>query len=381
MWPGLVHGELMQRLAINERSFGWINSIYYCSYGLMQIPMAIFFDRFSYRSVFSVCSLLCGVSFWLLNVSNSLWIVFLMSGILGASSAAGILGTSKVLSLWFPRKMYSRMLGISLGIGLLGCIVGKGSVIDHYVQFLGSQSVAKILSAGFILLSVLMMIFMCAPKEDKKEGGFCWPGFFVLMRSPLMWGLGAVNFLLMGAQGGFADVWGASYMAKSYELSRANALDLIQFIFLGVVMGSPIMPWLGKKLSDFSVTLSCGLLISFIFFMMTVSSYHYPQGFLRGVMFFIGLLCSYQTNLLSIGVDFVDKRLMGVTVGFLNSLNMIGGAFFNASIGTLISMGQGGGKTLADYKVALSVIPVAAVLGSLIFLAIRRSAFWKKVSF
>ena len=380
MWPGLVQNDLIRHWCIDEKSFGWINSIYYCTYGLMQIPMALLFDRFAYHRVFFISAFLCAFAFFILNNSSDLRIVFLMSGILGGSSAAGVLGMSKVLSLWFPREMYSRMLGLSIGIGLLGCIVGKGSLINECVKSWGFRSVGTGLAIGFMLLAVLMILFMRMPKVYKTASSFCASDCLVLMRSPLMWGLGIVNFLLVGGQAGFADVWGSGYMSVAYGLSREYALDAVQYIFLGVVVGSPLMPWIGKKITDFWVTVLCGFLISGLFVSMMTRPCMYSHHVLRSSMFFLGILCGYQTNLLSLGVDFVDKRFMGVTVGFLNSLNMIGGAFFNAVIGTLMGMNPGAEKTVSDHNIALSIIPIAAIAGSVMLLIIRRLSFWKKIS-
>jgi sugar phosphate permease len=379
MWPGLFKNQLMQYWSANEQTFGAISSVYYLSYGVMQIPMAILFERFSYRSVFFVSSVLGGVSFFCMNAMPSPSIAFAMSTVLGGASAAGFIGTAKVVSSCFPRGRYSLMMGLSAGMGLWGCIVGKSTLIDTMVKTHGLYSGAMVMGGIFMVLAVLMLFVMRQPENNQDNAVFSWSDLGVLLRSPLMWALGMVNFLLVGPQGAFADVWGSNYLTDVQGLMRSDALDLVQYIFWGLVVGSPLMPALGKRMTDFGVTVLCGVSMTVFFMWLLFVPLPSSMWVCRFAMFFLGVVCGYQTNLLSIGVDFVESQMMGVTAGLLNSLNMIGGAFFNACVGFVMSMYAGSGSKDA-YVASLMVVPILACVGAVLLIMTRMSKFWKKIT-
>jgi hypothetical protein len=297
---------------------------------------------------------------------------------LGGASAAGFIGTAKVVSSCFSRARYSLMMGLSAGMGLWGCIVGKSSLIDAMVKTRGLYNGGMVMGGIFMVLAVLMLLVMRQPEKNQDNAVFSWSDLGVLLRSPLMWGLGMVNFLLVGPQGAFADVWGSNYLTDVKGLLRSDALDLVQYIFWGLVVGSPLMPALGRRMTDFGVTVLCGVSMTVFFMWLLFVPLPSSMWVSRFAMFFLGVICGYQTNLLSIGVDFVESQMMGVTAGLLNSLNMIGGAFFNACVGFVMSMYAGSGSKDA-YVASLMVVPILACVGAVLLVMTRMSKFWKKI--
>jgi MFS family permease len=366
MWPSMVQSQWMASLDIDEKAFGWITSSYYGVYALMQIPMAIVFDRLPPRWVFAFSSFLSAAAFFFLNTASSLWIAITMMSILGFASSICVIGLSKVILSFFPKDMYSRIMGVSIGLGLLGCMAGKSRWLASLISTHGFQSIAWFLSLGLCLLGLLMLLVMRVA-SGRKEKNFEWRDLWKLLHSHAMICLCAVNFLFMGAQGGFADVWGVRYLVDKGVIMQ-EALYAIQVCFLGLVLGSPLMPWLGKKIGDFWVVIGSGIMIAFLFAGMLF--FPTPIYVLRSMMFFLGILCGYQTNLLNIGANLASVRLAGVTVGLLNSLNMLGASFFNAMIGTV--QGRGG-----SHRASLIVIPVTALLGAF-YMLLMKSSFIKK---
>jgi hypothetical protein len=271
------------------------------------------------------------------------------------------------------------MMGLSVGMGLWGCIVGKSSLIDTMVKTHGLYNGSMVMGGIFMVLAVLMLFVMCQPEKNKDNAVFSWSDLGVLLRSPLMWGLGMVNFLLVGPQSAFADVWGSNYLTDVQGLMRSDALDLVQYIFWGLVVGSPLMPALGKRMTDFGVTVLCGVSMTVFFIWLLLFPLPSSMWVCRFAMFFLGVICGYQTNLLSLSVDFVESQMMGVTAGLLNSLNMIGAAFFNACIGFVMSMYSGSGSKDA-YVASLMVVPILACVGAVLLVMTRMSKFWKKVT-
>lgn len=106
-------------------------------------------------------------------------------------------------------------------------------------------------------------------------------------------------------------------------------------------------------------------------------------------MFLIGFACCYQVLVFTIGSSIVKPEFIGVTVAFLNFINMLGGSFFHSIIGfTMDHLWSGNmrdGMKIYDatsYNYSLLVIPIAAFVGACIFLFLGLSLLRKsKYSF
>ena len=379
VWPGLMMVPIMAQLKIEADEFGIISSAYYWGYAWMQIPVAILLDKWGPRWVISGLAVLCGMGFLLFTYTASWKVALVGRFLVGAGSAVGFLGVSKVLSQWFPKKDYAKMVGISVAIGLLGAL-GSGN-IKGMVNIMPEKVVAYSLSLFAIILGVAIWFVLRVPVPSGNQevsNSFQFSNLKEVLSSPVILLLGLVNLLMVGPLEGFVDVWGLPYLKKAYGIDETIAYGLAYKVFLGVVLAGPIIPILGKKLGNYTVINICGLGITLSFAGLLSGSigYHY-YGF-TALFLAVGFFSGYQINILAAGEAFVNSASVGITIAFLNSMNMLGGGFFHAIIGKIINalwMGeltQDGVRVypLSAYQTALSVIPITSFIGVLLITAV-----------
>ena len=124
LWPGLMMNQIMDQFSIDASHFGMLAAFYYYGYSVMQIPVAILLDRFSARRIIFVFAVLCGLAALIFTYTSNFYLALLSRFLIGAGSSVGFLGVSKVLSEWFPKVQYARMIGFSFTFGLMGGIYG-----------------------------------------------------------------------------------------------------------------------------------------------------------------------------------------------------------------------------------------------------------------
>ena len=91
-----------------------------------------------------------------------------------------------------------------------------------------------------------------------------------------------------------------------------------------------------------------------------------------GLLFLVGIMCCYQVIVFAAGADLVNTQLLGVTIAFLNCINMLGGSFFHTVIGYLMDVFWTGAimddnirqYSVESYGAALMVIPICSILGA-----------------
>jgi sugar phosphate permease len=216
-------------------------------------------------------------------------------------------------------------------------------------------------------------LFLRAPdqKSDAIQYKIRLSDFKNLLASPTIWLLGFVNLLMVGTLEGFADVWGVNYLMTAYPISKSDAAALISFIFIGMLFGGPFLAFCSKKIGNFKVIALSGLIMAAIFVMLIWFTHHFNWYYLATLFFCLGVLCCYQVIVFALGSELVSAQLLGVTVAFLNCINMLGGSFFHTLIGFFMDLFWQGQMSdgirqyaLSSYQYALMIIPLAALVGT-----------------
>lgn len=387
LWPGLMMQPIMEQFSIDASHFGIIAAFYYYGYAGMQIPVALLLERFETRYVVFSFATLCGLATLLFTFSDN-WILACVSRFLvGAGSAAGFLSVSKVVSKWFPKSQYTRLIGFSFTIGLMGAIYG-GKPINLLIETYSWQHIALVLAVLSLMIGVLALCILREPLTlTEQKSSFTLTHFKSLITSPFIWCLAISNLLMVGALEGFSDVWGVPYLMLAYSLSKSDAAQLISYVFVGMLIGGPLLSYVSQKIGNFTVISFCGMGMALIFIVMLHTTY-YQEWLLSCLFFSTGMLCCYQVIVFAAGADLVNAELLGVTIAFLNCINMLGGSFFHTIIGKSMDLFWTGTITvdglkqydLATYQSALLVIPGCALLGAVIasILGARKTAEQKE---
>lgn len=382
LWPGLMMQQIMGQFSIDASKFGMLAAFYYYGYASTQIPIAMLLDRFGARRVTAFFVCLSGSAMLAFTFTSHFAVALMSRFLIGVGSAIGFLGVSKVISEWFPKEDYAKMVGYSFTFGLLGAIYG-GKPVGLLVAHHDWRLVAAALSAMALLIAGLCLFTLRDKSgESNRLRGLSLSSLMHVLRSPQLCLLAFANLLMVGALEGFADVWGVPYLSQVFALSKADAAGFVSLIFVGMLFGGPILARLSERLGHFTVISLCGLGMAGLLSALLMQSSYHPL-YLTVIFFTIGLLCCYQVIVFAAGADLVSERHLGVTVAFLNSVNMFGGSFFHTLVGKAM-VWNWQGQLRADglkfydtecYHHALSVIPVCALLGAVIvgILALKRA--------
>jgi MFS family permease len=362
----------MEQFSINAGHFGLLAALYYYGYAGMQIPVAILLDRFGARYVLFTFAIICGMATFLFSYTDNWYLACLSRFLIGAASAVGFLGISKVVSDWFPKDQYAKMIGFSFTIGLLGGVYG-GKPVSLLIENYTWQKVAFVLAVISVIIGFSAFLFLRPANKTAKaeENQFKLVNFKKLLSSKLIWLIAFANLLMVGSLEGFGDVWGVPYLMTAYALEKSDAAQLISFIFVGMLFGGPLLAALSKSFGNFKVISLCGLGMGAIFILL-LSGLEYNWYFFALLFFFVGIMCCYQVIIFASGAELVDAKLLGITIAFLNCINMLGGSFFHSIMGYIMDLFwtgllKGDGMrsyTLESYEAALMAIPLCSMIGA-----------------
>ncbi len=377
LFPGLVMTEIMTKFHIDATSFGVLSAAYYLGYAGMQIPIGILLDRFSARTVVSVCALTCTLGSLSFVYSDSWTLTLIGRFLIGAGSAAGLLGTVKTIRYAFPEKYFTGMMGLTFTLGLSGALYG-GKPVSLLVQQIGWVRVSEVLTVLSLVISI--GLFFLFPREIKEEQEsddsqseptrLATDLRMILGNRKIIW-LAIAGALMVGPFESFADVWGVSYLVNVYGFTKPDASLVTSGIYMGMLVGGPVLPYIAEKLNaHYWVNAISGLLMAVVFALVIFSEATFSRSSLLGLMIFVGILCSYQAVVFAVACKLAPSRLAGLVTSVTNCINMCAGCLFHFAIGSVMDLNWSGatenGIKIYDpssYITAISLIPFTLVLG------------------
>lgn len=382
--PRILMPDIMNKFEVDASLYGQFSGFYYLGYVFMHLPLGFYLDRVGPKIIMPICIILTIVGMLPL-IYTDLWIYPCLGRVLiGMGSSGAILGVFKIIRLNFHEDHFTRMLGLSVMIGLIGAIYGGWPIHMLQKYFTWDHLILLLIFVGLGLATILYILVprLNASKQvSKKPIASDIKAIFANKRLILICVLGG---LMVGPLEGFADVWGTAFLKQVYGFDAALAAGLPDFIFFGMCFGSPFLSYLADKTKAYYLLIllsAFGMGIIFIFVLLGWGTVHS----LSILFWVVGVLCAYQILVIYKATTCVNFNLVGLSTASANMVIMSFGYVFHSLIGKGLTFFSG--TTLKEdigsygsdaFILSLSLIPLGLFIGGVGFLWLFLSEKRKK---
>jgi predicted MFS family arabinose efflux permease len=358
--PNIMLDDIMQRFQIDSHVFGQFSGVYYIGYCLMHLPLGILLDRYGPKRVMPLCILMTAVGA-LPIVITDFWMYPLFGRILtGMGSSAAILGAFKIIRITFPEDKFTRMLSLTVTIGLLGAIYGGGPVA-YLCRVFGYETVVMILVSAGIVLSVIT--YFIVPETDATPTHSFLSDMMDVLKNGKVLAVCLLSGLMIGPLEGFADVWASAFLKQVYQLETTTASSLPSLIFLGMCFGAPLLSLIAEKSRSYLGTIIASAVIMALSFLGIVV-YQIDAITLSILFVIIGVCCAYQIIAIYKASTYVSEQAVSLTTALANMIIMLFGYVFHSSIGWTVSS-FGGAQSSQALTYGIVIIPLCLVISAL----------------
>jgi MFS family permease len=361
--------DLRLDFGLNATEFSTLGAYSLIAYSLLQIPLGILVDRIGIKKVvlWSVFCCTCGCIVF--AIANGLLMAQTGRVLIGAGSACAFMCALKTVSDNFPHGRRGFLMGITLTLGSLGALA-NGRYTATFVEENGWRQVY--LSLGYAGLGIFIIMFLTFYKlrEIKNaEVDLSIKSVLKTIKSALSQKYVLVYAILaLGLYTPFsvmADLWAPAFLQKKYSLGL-NASAISSTMFLGLAVGSLLLPWLCEKynLLNIGIKVCCCSVLTIL--CIILYSEGLPLNGLLALLFALGFFCGAEMMCFTGALRSANVSNSGEVIGFVNTLNMLGGAFLQYIIGFILDYLWHGDITddgmriyLAnDYMIALSTLTI-----------------------
>ena len=375
---GFIH-----HFALTDVDRGWLNSAFFWSYGVLQMPMGWLVDRYGVKWPYAVCFLLWCLLAAATAMVTALSALILMRLLIGAAESVVIPATYRYLAGHFPEHRKGTALGIfsvggKMGPALAAPIAAWMIVTSSWqMMFLATGLVGLVWLAPWMLMlrndhpttSELAVRVRTASSVPLAN----------LLRSPVVWG-GLINNFCYAYFNFYCMTWMPAYLVEQRGLSLTKSGLYTFFSFAGIAIVAVVAGWAADVLiargGDAVFVRKCFIVAGFAGATTVLLGAHAPS--LKMALFWnvlsltlLGLVTA--NNLALCKLTLIPKPAVGLNTGLQQVATSLAGGVSASLSGWLLHVG-------GSYELPMMAIFGFLVTGAVSTMVLMRRQWAPKVN-
>lgn len=372
----------------NATELGQLSACYMYANVLFLLPAGLILDRFNTRIII-LLSMLSSVSCaFLFSFTTSLFQAEIYRFITGIGGSFCLLGCVRIASRWFPPKKMALVVGLIVTFAMIGGMMAQ-TPFTKMTELYGWKSTLHI-DAGVGLGMFMMIVFFVKDYPpgmkdyfDKAHTSLEKIGFWISLKQVVLntqnWLAGAYTSFINLPIFLLGSTWGSWYLVQTKHLSKVDASIVTSMIFIGMIIGSPLIGWMSDSLGKRKTPMIWGAIASIAVILAIMYLPHLTFFNLVFLFFALGIVISFQIIGYPLVAESNPAILTGSAEGLASVLIMSGG-FLIPVFPVLLNWHWNhqmiNGIPLysrADYHLAFLIMPIAFVLALIAALLVKET--------
>ncbi|CAM3039562.1 major facilitator family transporter [Legionella steigerwaltii] len=377
-----IAAHIMQDYQIQADKMAWLSSIYYLSNVLFLFVAGMVLDRFSIKNTLLFAMFLCVASTFLLAHSHSFYMALFCRFITGIGSAFCFLGPVRLASHWFPPKRMALVTGAIVTMAMAGGMLAQYPLTKLVILVGWRQAVQNVGILGFAMLVVMFFWIKERPKNTIKQVAKPINVLSAAKKAYLNTQYIRAAFyasLMNMAIAVFGAMMGTLYLVQRLDINSAQASMVNGMLFLGAIIGSPLVGWISDKIGLRIMPMKMGVIAS----LLTVLAVLYlPVSYstMAFLFFLLGLFTSAQVISYALVAESSSPAMTATAVSVISILTQ-GGYIVYQNLFSYLLTNHGGMHMvngtpvylLNAYQYAAIILPVGLLIAFLMLLGLKET--------
>lgn len=394
--PSVMETSLREHFNLSATGFGLLSAYYHYAYVPMQLPVGVLMDRFGPRRLLTLACLICVIGTFMFADTFLFAVAAAGRFMVGLGSAFAFVGVLKLATIWLPENKLAMVAGLATALGTIGAMIGD-NLLGYMVTLVGWQKTVNFTAVFGVGLIFILWFGIRDHKRHQEELGGTISSFRksmvdlgIIIRNKQIWINGAYGCLVYLPTTVFAELWGIPYLRHAQGLTPSAASLCNSVLFLGFTIGAPLMGYISDKIKRRKLPMMFGatgaaIVMMLILYVPGLSSTH-----LSILMFVLGLLYSVQSIVFAVGREVSPNEAAGTAIAMTNMIVMLGAMLLQPLVGRLLDWSLLKREaamsvqsisadslqqlyTAADYRFALTIIPVGIVIAVILTFFLRET--------
>ncbi|MBA2650045.1 MAG: MFS transporter [Legionella sp.] len=333
-----IASNIMQSYHIQADKMTYLSSIYYFSNVLFLFVAGVILDRFSVKNTLLVAMSLCVISTFILAYSYSFYIALLCRFLTGIGGAFCFLGPVRLASQWFPPNRMALITGIIVTIAMTGGMLAQYPLTILVASLGWRKAVLYVGILGLIML-VVMFFGIKEKKLDFKKNEPFKKVTSILGKTysnPQYLRAALYTSLMNMAIAVFGAMMGTLYLEQRLPISTKEASMVNGLLFLGAIIGSPLVGWISDKVGLRILPMKIGAISSLIILLIIL--YLPVSLFQMAILFFLlGFFTSAQVISYALVAESSPPTLTATAISVISILTQGGYLIYQNIFSSLLT--------------------------------------------
>lgn len=374
--PGVLIDEIRVAFKLNADQFSLIGALYYLGYSMMQVPVGLLVDRKGIKNTALLSITLCLIGTLLFVITKNIIIAYFSRFMIGVGSASAFMCSVKLASDRFPKSKQGVAMGAVLAFGAIGALV-TGMPLNYLLRKFSDwrDSFYIFILFGLILL---LLVYIFIPKDENNKvlkTTNIWRDLKETLQNKVVLLYAFIAIGLFIPLSVMADLWGVGFLVRKFNLTREAASPILMNIYIGMAFGSIIIPLFINRFHINRVIQFCSIILLLLFSLLVYCS-NISYNVLASLLIAIGFFCGSEMLCFSAALKKIDPSISGITIGVVNTLNMLSGAVMQQVIGFYLDFNWSGEVdsrglriyTTGDFIEAFSILVILMAICGIVAL-------------
>lgn len=364
----VINQSLRDDFNIQATQLSWMSSTYLWADLLFLLPAGLLLDRFSTRLVILISMLGCIVGTVGFGLTHSFgWATFFrfLSGI---GNAFCFLACVVLVARWFPLRRQALVIGCVITMAFIGGMMAHTPLAYLNERYGWRNALLIDGGLGVVLFFWLLFFIKDRPKESVQNNlhqQTPTTHFLQAILGPQNWLSGLYTSCLNLPIMVLGALWGASYLKVVHHVSQIAASNIVSLIFVGSIIGCPVVGWLSDRASSRKPLMIIGAVASFLIVMPLLLGSMFSEIKLGLLFFLLGFVTSTQVITYPLITESNHPNNTGVATGIASVIIMGGAAIGQILFGWMMefhAQGLAQQYSAVDFQYALWMFPIAIII-------------------
>jgi len=377
IYPSIITDQLMREFNLTGAGLGNMAATFYYTYMIAQLLVGILLDKYSTRWLTTLAIFSCALGVFLFSQAHTVLFACLSRGLMGIGVAFATVAYMKLAAMWFPPRQYALIGGLLATAAMAGAVFGQAPLAWIINSSGWRFSLAGTGLIGFILAFLFALFVRDKPVSTKKMNSstqlISFREIIEVFKNKQNWLLTFYSGLAFSPIAIFGGLWGNPFVMQAYHLSKTEAASFVSLVFIGLGLGSPILGFISDRLENRRWVMIISTFISCVAITLILYAHPMPLWFLTILLFAFGFFLGAFMLVFTIGKELNKVALTATVIAMINTSDALLDAITEPGIGKLLDLGWDGKMvngmhyfSLSSYHVALSVLPIYLLVGTLI---------------
>jgi MFS family permease len=240
---------LVSEFGLDASQMGLLASVYFLVFGLAQIPIGLFLDRFGPRRVQGVLLVIAAGGATLFGTASGFSELFIARAMIGLGVAGSLMAGLKAVVLWFPRERVALVNGWMIMLGALGAVTATVPT-EWLLQLVGWRDLFEVLTVATAAVAGLIYMIVpeyCGDPEVTKSGR---PPLTLrsICLDPRFLRVAPLSAACIGSSWALQSLWASAWLRDVEGFDRQSSLNRLFLMAVALSLGALLLGAVADRL-------------------------------------------------------------------------------------------------------------------------------------